>query len=69
MKKSHPDDSTCTVHINVPDDVLTAFDSLYPRCRRRFVVNALRMASESKILFDKIFYSDIFKVDDYGFIV
>ena len=50
---------TVTVHTNVDSKVIDNFNMLYPRCRTRFINNALRLATTDKLLFDKIFFCDI----------
>lgn len=48
-----------TLHVNIDSDLLKRFDSLYPRCRRRFLQNALRVACQNRSDFDKIFFVDL----------
>lgn len=55
---------TVTVHTNVDSKVIDNFNLLYPRCRTRFINNALRLATIDKILFDKIFFCDILNSND-----
>lgn len=57
MPNSNPNKITMTVTTN--RDVLQAFDLQYPRCRSRFIDNALKLATNDRDLFDKIFFCDI----------
>lgn len=53
-----------TLHINVDRDLIDRFDRLYPSCRRRFVENSIRLATNSKEVFDKIFFCDLLSNND-----
>lgn len=55
---------TVTVHVNVDAQVIDNFNMLYPRCRSRFICNALRLATTDKLLFDRIFFCDIISPDE-----
>lgn len=61
---SKPTDKTTTVHVNIDKDVLRLFDEAYPSCRRRFIENAMKLATTDKIFFDKIFFKDIYSNRD-----
>lgn len=53
-----------TLHINVDRDLIDRFDRQYPSCRRRFVENAIRLATNSRETFDKIFFCDLLSKSD-----
>ena len=53
--------NSVTIHINVKRENIEQFEKLYPRCRRRFIENAIRSANLSKDIFDRIFFMDLLK--------
>lgn len=60
----HSKDKTLTVHVNVDKDVLELYDRLYPHTRRRFICEAMKMATESREVFDKIFFRELLSNHD-----
>lgn len=57
-----------TLHVNVERQVLDNFEKMYPRCRSRLIQNLLKLVLDDKILFDKIFFCDMFKNHDSSFL-
>lgn len=55
---------TSTIHINVPVDDLRRFDLAFPSAKRRFICNAIKMALNDKVFFDKVFFSDLYYQSD-----
>lgn len=53
-----------TIHINVDRDIIERFDRLYKSCRTRFIRNALSLAVNNKLVFDKIFFKDLLSNND-----
>lgn len=53
-----------TLHINCDRELISRFDRLYPHCRKRFVENAIKLATNNREIFDKIFFCDILKSVD-----
>lgn len=56
MKKM---ENKLTIHTNVDRDTLELFDRQYHGCRSRFIRNALELASNNKLFFDKVFFKDL----------
>lgn len=50
---------TVTVHANVDRVTVDLFERLYPRCRTRFINLCMKKATESKVFFDKVFFSEL----------
>lgn len=58
-------DNVLTIHVNLDRDLVERFDRIYPNSRRRFVSNAFQIALINRNFFDKIFFKDIIKDNDY----
>lgn len=52
---------TTTVHTNVDSELLKIFDQAFPACRRRFIENAIQLATTDKEFFDRVFFKDLLK--------
>lgn len=52
---------TTTVHTNINTELLNLFDKAYPACRRRFIENAMQLATTDKEFFDRVFFKDLLK--------
>lgn len=52
---------TTTVHTNIDSELLQIFDQAYPACRRRFIENAIQLATTDKEFFDRVFFKDLLK--------
>lgn len=61
--ESSPKSNTLTIHTNVSRDLVSKFDLFYKGCRSRFIRNAMQLAVEDKVLFDKIFFKDLILVN------
>lgn len=49
-----------TIHLYIDKQIMKNFEAAFPRCRSRFLENALALATKDKIFFDKIFFKDMF---------
>lgn len=58
---SEPKRKTTTVHTNVDTELLQIFDQAFPACRRRFIENAIQLATTDKDFFDRVFFKDLLK--------
>lgn len=52
---------TTTVHTNIDSELLKIFDQAFPACRRRFIENAIQLATTDKEFFDRVFFKDLLK--------
>lgn len=48
-----------TFHIYLDRDIAEMFERLYPHCRSRFIENAMKLANNSQVSFDKIMFSSV----------